>query len=67
MVVTTCDGCGKQFAETEQEADLEPLMGFHGTVWQISGCGGSGSVDWYACKERCIAKAVKTAVARAWD
>jgi hypothetical protein len=64
VVIVTCDGCHREYIVDE---DGELPQGYHGTVFHITGGGGSGREEWFACRERCIAKAVKAAVTRAWE
>ena len=64
VIIVTCDGCGNEHIVRSDDDELP--MGFHGQVFQIGGGGGSGTETWFACRERCIGRAVKAAVARAW-
>lgn len=64
VLVTECDGCGKQFIQDVEP--IEPILGFYGDVMQHYGSGGHGA-SWFACSERCIKKAVVNALAEALD
>lgn len=63
MVVQTCDGCGREQVYAE---DGNTPEGTYGTVWQVTSSGGSGLVQWYACRDRCVRNAVLKVRNRAW-
>jgi hypothetical protein len=58
-----CDKPGCPVVHHEEGHELP--NGFHGAVIEITDIGGSGSVDWYACRAAHIREAVEGALARA--
>jgi hypothetical protein len=54
-----CDGCRKRkIVESAEDAH-----GYHGDVAHVHEGGGTGRVEFYACSNRCIGKAVQNAIA----
>jgi len=62
--VLECDGCGSEHIVREESG--ERPLGFYIEVAHHHAGGGSGASDIYACSERCIKKAVITALDRAF-
>lgn len=55
----TCDGCG----EVQLVLDEVEVLGISGDAFEQNGAGG-WSAGWFACKRKCIAKAIATALDR---
>jgi len=62
--VWECDGCGKQYIIPDGD-NLPP--GFYGTVDEVGALGNSGTVEWYACKSKCVTKAIAEALRREYE
>jgi hypothetical protein len=64
VTIYTCDGCDKEVVQVDEGEDV---YGFFGTAMQIHEAGGIGGLDWFACKEACIRKAVTNAIQREYE
>lgn len=56
-----CDGCGS--VQIVQSHDERPI-GYYLSVGRVHDGGGDGADDVYACRQRCIARAVLNALDR---
>ena len=64
VMIYTCDGCGRRVPDIDEET---PAYGFFGGyVNQHDSSHGVGVDSWFACREKCITKAITTALRRAW-
>lgn len=61
-----CDGCGSStLVEVGNDGyPIEPVLGYYLDVSWVHGGGGDGRSYIYACKKRCIPKAIDNAFAR---
>jgi hypothetical protein len=59
--VYECDGCGKVVTVLKDQPELP--YGYHGQVTQVGDFGGF-TADWFACRQRCVGKAVIAALGR---